>query len=53
MTTCLGKSCSFGILCVSFVNVYLAMCDILPPFGFEDGMWDLFVLILDHFLSIY
>ena len=22
MTTCLGKSCSFGLLCVSFVNVY-------------------------------
>ena len=22
MTTCLGKSCSFGLLCMSFVNVY-------------------------------
>ena len=22
MTTCLGKSCSFDLLCVSFVNVY-------------------------------
>ena len=22
MTTCLGKSCSYGLLCVSFVNVY-------------------------------
>ena len=23
------------------------------PFGFEDGMCDLIVLITDHFLSIY
>ena len=22
MTTCLGKICSFGLLCMSFVNVY-------------------------------
>ena len=22
-------------------------------FGFEDGMWDLIVLILEHFLSFY
>ena len=22
MTACLGKSCSFGLLCVSFMNVY-------------------------------
>ena len=22
MTTCLGMSCSFGLLCMSFVNVY-------------------------------
>ena len=24
MTICLGKSCSFSLLCVSFVNVYKA-----------------------------
>ena len=23
------------------------------PFDFEDGMWDLVVLIPDHFLSVY
>ena len=22
MTACMGKSCSFGLLCASFVNVY-------------------------------
>ena len=29
MTTCLGKNCSFGLLCVSFVNVYLFLCELL------------------------
>ena len=42
MTTCLGKSCSFDLLCVSFVNVYhLYLC--LFPFGFNTGMWILIV----------
>ena len=54
MTACLGKSCSFGLLCVSFVNVYqlLCMC-VLLPCCFGGGMWDLIVLIPDHCLSIY
>ena len=26
MTTCLGKGCSFDLLCVSFVNVYQFVC---------------------------
>ena len=26
MTICLGKSCSFGSLCVAFVNVYHIVC---------------------------
>ena len=26
MTTCLGKSCLFGLLCMSFVNVYDFVC---------------------------
>ena len=30
----MGKSCSFGLLCVSFVNVYQSFF-----FGFEGGMW--------------
>ena len=39
MTTCKGKSCSFGLLCVSLVNVYhFCVCPSLP---FEGGMWDL------------
>ena len=28
MTTCLGKSCSFGLLCVHFVDVYEYVCAI-------------------------
>ena len=46
MTICLGKSFSFGSLCVAFVNVYhivsVCMCASFP-FGFEGGMWDLIV----------
>ena len=45
MTTCLGKSCSFGLPCVSFVNVYPCVCVCLCvcvcasfPFGFEGGI---------------
>ena len=48
LTTCLGKSCSFGLLCVSFVGV----CQILYV-GVEGRMWDVIVLIPDHCLSIY
>ena len=43
MTTCLGKSCSFGLLCVSCANVFYFVCVILS-FGVEDGMWDSIVL---------
>ena len=53
MTTCLGKSCSFGLLYVSFVNVHqICVCPSFP-FGIECGMWDMTVLIPDHCLSIY
>ena len=38
MTTCLGKICLFGLLCVSFVNVYQLMCVPSFPLGFEDVM---------------
>ena len=39
MTTCLEKSYSFGLLCVSFVNVNQFVCVLLSLyFGFEDGM---------------
>ena len=46
MTAFLGKSCSFGLLCISFINVYQI------PFGFEREMCDLIVLIPDRYLSI-
>ena len=53
MTTCLGKSCSFGLLCVS--NVGFVKCCVRPhfPFGIEGRMWDVIVLIPGHCLSIY
>ena len=37
MTNC----CSFGLLCVSFVNVCICECGSFP-FGFEGGLWDSF-----------
>ena len=46
MTTCLEKSCSFGLLCLSVANV-------LASFPFEGGVCELIVLTLDHCLSIY
>ena len=49
----LGKSCSFGLLGVSFVNVYQSLLCPSFPFGLEDGMWDVIILISDHCLSIY
>ena len=34
MTTCLGKTCSFGLLCVSFVGAgQICVCPF--PFGIE------------------
>ena len=51
MTTSLRKSCSFGLLCLSFMNVYQFLCASFP-FGFKGGMWDLIVLVPDHYLSL-
>ena len=54
MTTCVGKTFSFGLLCVSFVNVYQFLCvSYFSRFGFEGEMWDMIVWILDHCLSVY
>ena len=53
MTTCLEKSCSFGLLCVSFVNCYQFCVRPSFPFGYEGGIWDLTVLVSDHCLSTY
>ena len=51
MTTCLGKSCSFGLPSVAFVNVYQIVYFFLLLF--LDGIWDSIVLVLDSFLSFY
>ena len=37
MTTCLGKSCSFGLQCV--FREHLSICGCVSLFGFEVGMW--------------
>ena len=47
MTTCLGKSCSFDLPCMSFENVYQFA---FFPFGLESGVWDLIVIVPDHCL---
>ena len=52
MATCFGKSCSFGLLCVSFENVYEFVCVLLSLLVLR-VMWDLIVLIPEHCLSIY
>ena len=53
MTTCLGKSCSFDSLCVTFANIYqFCVCPSFP-FGFEGGMLNLIALIPDHCLSMF
>ena len=51
MTTGLGKSYSFGLLCAFLVKVYQFVCVCFFSFGFEDVMWDLIVFIPDHCLS--
>ena len=50
MTIYLGKSCSFGLLCVSSVDVYQFVCVLLSIFDFEGGMWDLIVKVPSFFL---
>ena len=51
MTTCLGKSCSFGLPCMPFVDYCQFMYYFL--FGFEGRIWDLIVSVPDHCLSFY
>ena len=53
MTTYLGKSCSFGLPRVPFVNCGQFMYLVISPFGFEGRMWDLIVSVPDHCLSFY
>ena len=47
MTTCLRKCCSFGLRWIFCAGVCHCECSSLP-FGFEDGMWDMVVFVLDH-----
>ena len=47
MTTCFGKSCSFNLLCVSFVDIYRFVCALLS-LGFEGRMSDLIELVPDN-----
>ena len=53
MTTRLGKSCSFGLPRVPFVNCCQFMYLVVFSFGFEDRMWDLIVSVPDHCLSFH
>ena len=53
MTTCLGKSCSFGLPRVAFVNCCQFYVFSYFPFDFEGRMWDLIVSVPDHCLSFY
>ena len=53
MTTYLGKSCSFGLSRVPFVNCGQFMYLVISLFGFEGRMWDLIVSVPDHCLSFY
>ena len=51
MATRLGKSCSFGLPRVPFVNLPSIYVFSYFPFGFEGRMWDLIVSVPDHCLS--
>ena len=51
MTTYLGKSCSFCLPRVPFVNSIYVFSYF--PFGFEGRIWDLIVSVPDHCLSFY
>ena len=50
MTTCFGKSCTFGLLCVSFVNVYQSVYVRLSLLVLRVG-FD--CIILDQCIFIY
>ena len=53
MTTYLGKSCSFGLPRVPFVNCRHFMYLVISLFGYEGRMWDLIVSVPEHCLSFY
>ena len=53
MTTYLGKSCSFCLPRVPFVNCRQFMYLVISLFGFECRIWDLILSVPDHCLSFY
>ena len=53
MTTYLGKSCSFCLPRVPFVNCRQFMYLVISLFGFEGRIWDLIISVPDHCLSFY
>ena len=59
MTTCLGKSCLFGLPRVPFVNCCQFMKPLSIyvfsyfPFGFEGRIWDLIVSVPDHCVPFF
>ena len=53
MTTCLGRSCSFGLLCVSFMGVCQILCVCVSfPFGIE-GMMLIVIVLIPARVSVY
>ena len=53
MTTYLGKSCSFCLPRVPFVNCRQFMYLVISLLVFEGRIWDLIVSVPDHCLSFY
>ena len=53
MTTCLGKSCSFGLPAHTFRKLLSVYVFSYFPFRFEGRIWDLIVSVPDHCLSFY
>ena len=53
MTTYSGKSCSFCLPRMPFVNCRQFMYLVISLFGFEGRIWDLIVSVPDHYLSFY
>ena len=53
MSTYLGKSCSFGLLRMPFVNCRQFMYLVISRLVSEGRIWDLIVSVPDHCLSFY
>ena len=53
MTICLGKSCSFALPCMSFVNIYQYACVLLCLLVLGDEMWESIVLVLDYCIHLF